>query len=595
MSALSNSGKYFASLVFIDKDFLTFFFLFADGEENVHLERIRQLPSLDVLPDGCMVDILRRLSRNRDRSNSACVSHRWLSLIVSIQKNSILKSGIEEEDDGDEEEENRGYQERRLAGNHVTDVRLASIAVGTTGGGGLGKLTITGNHPTRGATDFGLSAVAHCCPSLRLLSISNVPSVSDLGLSEIASCCPLLETLRLDTCPSVTDKGLIVIAENCPNLTSLTVDSCTGIANYGIRKIAERCRKLHSVSIKNCPLVTDYGIAGLIWLASSTLAMLKLVCLNITDLSLACIGIYGNALTELYLTGLFNVAERGFLVMGRGLGLQKLRSIFVTACPGVTDIGLGAVANGCPTLKRLCLRLCYYLSDVGLLAFAEAVPELEHLGLQECHRVSLLGVIGLVMTCKENLRTLCLIKCLGIVEIAGGYRQFLPTCTRLLSLVIRDCSNLSCSGLIAIGRICSNLVYLDLSGPLWVTDVGLLPLVESSQAGMVRVTLKGCVNLTDSVVSSMVELHGGTLRELRLVDCNRLTNKSLLAISDNCTELVELYMSGVNMEVQGKPLNLRSLSLGGCSELTEVSSSSGSALSSALQLHLCEGIRGTRG
>lgn len=546
--------------------------------------------SIDSLPDECLFEILRRLPGGRERSVSACVSKRWLGLVSSIRPseipchekplrkplpdlNSVADADDEEEEDVDEEE-NTGCLTRSLEGKDVTDVRLAAIAVGTAGRGGLGKLLIRGSNTVRPVTDLGLSAVAHGCPALRVLSVWNAPLVGDRGLAEIAAGCPMLEKIDLCGCSMVTDKGLIAIAEKCPNLTVVSVDSCSGIANEGLQAIGRLCPKLNSVTIKDCPLVGDNGIATLMCSASSTLAKLKLEGLNVTDLSLACIGHYGKAITNLCLTRLQNVAERGFWVMGNALGLRNLRSIVITACRGVTDGGLEAVAKGCPSLKQICLRKCSYVSDAGLKAFAEAAKTLESLKLEECYRVTLVGVLCALLTCNGTLKTLSLVKCFGIRDI-GCFPHALPVCGSLRFLTISDCPGLTSASLAAVGKICPNLVQLDLSGLVGVTDAGLLPLVESSNVGLVKVNLKGCANLTDAVVSTLVKLHGSTLKELNLDGCNKLTDKILLAVAECCGKLEDLDMSaaaitdyGVAVLASARHLNLQILSLAGCSMVT---------------------------
>jgi EIN3-binding F-box protein len=269
---------------------------------------------------------------------------------------SICKDDIESDvetissDESDEDAEGDGYLTRRLEGRKATDVRLAAIAVGTGCRGGLGKLSIRGNNSTRGVTDRGLSAVAHGCPSLRSLSLWNVSSIGDKGLCEIAKGCHMLETLDFCHSSSITNKSLIAIAEGCPNLTTLNIESCSMIGNEGLQAVAKLCPKLHSISIMGCPLVGDPGVCSLLSSASD-LSRVKLHNLNITDISLAVIGYCGKAITNLALSGLRNVNERGFWVMGVAEGLQKLVSLTVTSCHGVTDTSIEAMGR-----VLLCIR-----------------------------------------------------------------------------------------------------------------------------------------------------------------------------------------------------------------------------------------------
>ncbi|XP_039124565.1 EIN3-binding F-box protein 1-like [Dioscorea cayenensis subsp. rotundata] len=554
--------------------------------------------SIDVLPDECLFEIFRRLPADKDRSASACVSKRWLFLLSSIRSseiageacskvspaqqdvsllNSVKKPlpDLNGEATLDEEQEIKGgHLSRCLEGKEATDVRLASMAVGLVGRGGLGKLSIRGSNTARGVTDVGLAAIAHGCPTLTALSMWDVPFVTDEGLSEIADGCPMLEKLDLCQCPLISDKGLIAVAQKCHNLKSLSIQSCSKVGNEGLQAIGRRCSQLLSISINGCRLVGDQGIAGLVSSASTTLSKIKLHNLTISDVALAVIGHYGKAVTDLVISGLMNVSERGFWVMGNARGMQNLKHLTIISCRGVTDLGLEAIAKGSPSLKQLCLRKCFTLSDNGLNAFSGAAGSLESLQLEECSRVTLFGVLGVLLNCTSKLKTLTLSKCFGIRDI-NAFPTQLPCCMSLRSLTIRDCPGFSSSSLAVVGRICPKLQQVDLSGLVAATDAGLLPLIDSSESRLVKVNLSGCVNLTDAVVSPLVRAHGETLQLLHLDGCKKVTDASLLAIAENCSVLTDLDMSscsitdyGVAALASARQFNLQVLSFSGCSKVT---------------------------
>lgn len=557
---------------------------FASGETEFEFEN---QPSIDVLPDECLYEIFRRLPSGKERSFAACVSKKWLMMLTSIRKAEICKSEkLEKEvvasvsdhvemiscdEDGD------GYLTRCLDGKKATDLRLAAIAVGTSGHGGLGKLSIRGNKYTHGVTNFGLSAIARGCPSLKSLSLWNVPSVGDEGLLEIAKECHLLEKLELCHCPSISNESLIAIAENCPNLTSLNIESCSKIGNDGLQAIGKFCRKLQCLSIKDCPLVRDQGISSLLSSASSVLTRVKLQALNITDFSLAVIGHYGKALTNLVLSDLPNVSEKGFWVMGNAQGLQKLVSLTIASGGGVTDVSLEAMGKGCLNLKQMCLRKCCFVSDNGLVAFAKAAGSLEILQLEECNRVSQSGILGVVSNSASKLKSLTLVKCMGIKDMATEMPMLSPNCS-LRSLSIRNCPGFGNASLAMLGKLCPQLQHVDLSGLYGITDVGIFPLLESCKAGLVKVNLSGCLNLTDEVVLALARLHSETLELLNLDGCRKITDASLVAIGNNCMFLSYLDVSkcaitdmGISALSHAEQLNLQVLSLSSCSEVSNKS------------------------
>ncbi|KAK7260890.1 hypothetical protein RIF29_27189 [Crotalaria pallida] len=538
--------------------------------------------SIEALPDECLFEIFRRLPEGEDRSACACVSKRWLMLLSNICKNEICsiknsrpENKFSEKEGDDQEFGGEGYLSRSLEGKKATDVRLAAIAVGTASRGGLGKLTIRGSNSDRGVTDLGLRAVASGCPSLKTLSLWNVATISDEGLIEIASGCQQLEKLDLCKCPTISDKALNAFAKNCPNLTELSLESCSNIGNEGLQAIGKCCSNLRSLSIKDCTRVGDQGIASLFSSASLSLTKVKLQTLTVSDLSLAVIGHYGMAVTDLVLNFLPNVSEKGFWVMGNGNGLQKLKSLTVASCRGATDVGLEAVGKGCPNLRSVHLRKCPFLSDNGLVSFTKAALSLESLQLEECHRITQFGFFGVLFNCGAKLKAISLVSCYGIKDMNLSLSSISP-CESLRSLSICNCPGFGNATLSVLGKLCPQLQHIELSGLEGVTDDGFLPLLESSEFGLVKVNLSGCINLSDKVVSSLANLHGWTLENLNLDGCKNISDASLIAIAENCPLLCDLDVSkcaitdaGIAALAHAEQLNLQILSLSGCTLVSD--------------------------
>ncbi|GAA0165114.1 hypothetical protein LIER_20598 [Lithospermum erythrorhizon] len=555
-------------------------------------------PSIEVLPDECLFEIFRRLGEP-ERSACASVSKRFLSLLISIRPSErcdtivssrpekispLTERAVEDGSVGSETgvglgDENQdlvggGCLSTCLEGKKATDVRLAAIAIGTGSRGGLGKLSIRGCNTSRRVTNFGLKAIARGSPSLKSLSLWNLPSVGDEGLYEIANGCHSLEKLELLQCPAITDKSLLAIAANCPNLTSISIEACQNIGNDSLQALGRCCPNLTSITIKSCPLIVDQGIISLFSSAGHVLAKVKLQNLGISDISLAVIGQYGKALTDLALVGLQNVNERGFWVMGNGQGLLKLRSLVITACQGMTDVGAEALGNGCPDLKQFCLRKCALISDCGVISFAKAALSLENLQLEECQRITQHGLLGILMNCGDKLKVLGLTNCFGVNDTDSSL-PVMYVCNSVRSLSIRNCPGFGDASLALLGRMCRKLTHLELTGLHLISDEGLLPLVESSEAGLVKLNLSGCVNLTDDIASAIVKKHGWTLELLNLDGCRNITDVCMAAIAESCYPLSELDVSvcsvtdsGIQALGRSKQLNLQILSLSGCSFVT---------------------------
>ncbi|XP_078432399.1 EIN3-binding F-box protein 1-like [Wolffia australiana] len=531
--------------------------------------------SLDSLPDECLFEVLRRVDGPRERSLAACVSKRWLHLLSSI-----LPADVPSSVAGCRAGANTDAVSlaRHLEGKEATDTRLVCMAVGAALRGGVSELFIRGSNASRPATDLGLGAVARASPSLRVLSLWNAPSITDEGLAQIADRCPLLEKLDLCGCASISDRGLAAVADKCPRLASLVIESCPKVGNGGLQAIGRGCRLLKSVSLADLALVADQGVAGLVSAAGASLEKLKLQHVKVTDASLAVVGYYGRELAELALSGLPLVGERGFWVMGNAPGLLKLRSLSVTSC-AVTDVGLGALARGCPALKKLHLRRCIYPSDAGLTVLAAAAAgSLETLSLEECNRVTVVGVLGVLASqANKRLKSLELAGCVGVKDLpAAASLAGCAPCLSLRSLSVSRCPGFGDSGLALVGKLCPRLQQISLSGLAGVTEAGLIPLFESCQLGLDEVVLSGCANVTDAAVSALVERHGGTLQSLALEGCARVTDAGLVAVADRCILLENLDLTKCAVGDEGVTalaaaavgVGLQVLSLSGCSRIS---------------------------
>ncbi|XP_076917114.1 EIN3-binding F-box protein 1-like [Bidens hawaiensis] len=520
----------------------------------------KQKTTIDILPDECLFEILRRVS-GQEKSSCASVSKRWLMLLSTIHRNEQKKA--------QDFDKSGGAITRCLKGKKATDIRLAAIGVGSGNRGGLGELAILGNSSSK-VTDFGLMTVARGFPSLTSLTLWNLSSVKDEGVTEIANECHLLEKVELSHCPGITNKSLMAIAKNCPNLTSLSIESCSNIGNEGLQAIGKSCSNLKSISIKNCPLVGDQGLVSLVTSASSSLLKLKLQGLTISDMSLAVIGHYGLALTDLILSDLKTVTGKGFWVMGSGQGLQKLKSVVIANCNGLTDPGLEALGRGCPNLKEVSVKNSACLSDKGVVAFAEVAKSVETLILEECQTITQLGIFGLLVNC-GTLKTLSLTKCVGIQDLPMNIPSGLSPCESLKSLKIRNCPSFGNFSLALLGRLCHNLEEIVLTGLHGITDSGLTSLIKNCEAGLTKVDLSGCVNLTDKSVSEISMAHGGALEVLNLDGCRSITDASVITVAKNCFSLRELDVSksaitdfSVAALACAGQVNLQVLSISGC-------------------------------
>ncbi|KAK6775842.1 hypothetical protein RDI58_026843 [Solanum bulbocastanum] len=117
----------------------------------------------------------------------------------------------------------------------------------------------------------------------------------------------------------------------------------------------------------------DQEIVCLVSFVGHVLTKVKLQGLNINGISIDIIGHYGITVTNLALRGLQSIIERGFWVMGAGMGMQKMDALSVSACNGVSDLGLQVIYKGFPNLKVFCIQRSVVLSDNGLDSCVKAL------------------------------------------------------------------------------------------------------------------------------------------------------------------------------------------------------------------------------
>ncbi|XP_047333314.1 EIN3-binding F-box protein 2-like [Impatiens glandulifera] len=508
-------------------------YFFSNSSKKPQNEGVGSVPSIEILPDECLIEIFTRLSIGQSTSSSACVSKRWLKLLITIRSAEFRIQEDENVEFGDD-----GYLSRSLEGKNATDIRLFAIAIGVTSLGGLGKLMIEGSTDlVNGVSDTGLSAISHYCHSLRVLSLWNTPLVGDQGLLAIANECPLLENIELSHCTRISNYGLAAIAENCPNLIYLTIESC--------------------------PRINDLGIISLVQ-SASRLRKLKIHSLRISGISLAAIGYYGKSLDTLILGRLPYVSPKGFWLMGKGPGLKKLESLTVSSCSWLTNAGLEAIGAGCSSLKQINLKKCWFVSDHGLVTFVFTSGSLKSVLLEECHGVTQYGILCVIM----KLKSLVIVKCMGI--------KVLPLNMNIFSSKIRSLSIINCPSFGNIGLTCHRLRNIDFSGSIGITTSDFMAIIKRCTSGLVNVNLSGCLNLTDGVVSAMAYDHGGTLEQLYLEDCHGVSDLSVMAIAEACKTLNELDLSrcsisdfGIAVLACRAEFNLQILSLAGCCNVSD--------------------------
>lgn len=345
-----------------------------------------------------------------------------------------------------------------LQGPAISDLGVAALLAAK--GSSISTLRIEFCH---GITDAAMAAISeHLGDSLVDLSISDCP-VSDAGLIQVIVGCPKLNSLSLQfdcfnhqypasvarfPAPAyhITEATLYAIAENLPELDSLSCD-CWGfyrlnsnslIAIDAFVAIAKACN-LSTLSVQH--VVAD----------DSLLIALGENCCNLYELSF-CTG-NGTAVTDVGITALAD-------------GCPDIVHLYLPGTSGITDAGMAAVGKHCLNLEFFCPPS--NISDTGLEIVLKSCKVLDTISLKHCSALTVASARTLA-THGANLIHLRLMGCQWLDD--ASLFTIAAACKQLASLEIFF-SQITNEGLLAVARACEELGYVCLRETL-VTQEGI--------------------------------------------------------------------------------------------------------------------------
>lgn len=234
-------------------------------------------------------------------------------------------------------------------------------------GSNLKTLSLQG---CRCVNDSLLAVLSKYCPNLVYLDLSRcrqLDMVNDATwLNTCASVWKDLAVLHLNACKDISDFLVSKIADTLPLIVDLSISGCKGIKTTTWQKLAKNASslkyldlsrsdmtddimlkfsqipqlKLKGINLTACKHLTDNGIVSLVKYQTS-LEVLRMACMDITNTTLACIGKY----------------------------MERLRVLDLNSCRQLTDGALSSVTRLLTNLDSLNLYSCYQLSNNGLSQF----------------------------------------------------------------------------------------------------------------------------------------------------------------------------------------------------------------------------------
>lgn len=378
----------------------------------------------------------------------------------------------------------------------------------------------------RNVTDIGIGCIAVGCRKLREVSLKWCLNVGDLGAELIAVKCKEIRSLDLSYLP-ITKKCLTPILK-LKYLEELILEGCFGIEDNCLADLKQGCKSLQTLDLSSCQNVSHVGLSSL---TSGTECLRQLIFA------------YGSPVTIDFvdslqrLSMLQSIKLDGSLVTSSGLRAignwcVSLREISLSKCVGVTDDGLSPLVMKHKDLRRIDITCCRKITDVSISHITTSCIALTSLRMELCTLVRREAFVLIGQNCHflEELD-------LTDNEIDDEGLKSISRCSKLSSLKLGICLNITDEGLAHIGMCCSKLVELDLYRSAGITDMGILAIARGC-AGLEMLNISYCTEITDKSFLSLSKCI--KLNTLESRGCPLITSVGLAAIAGGCKLLTKL-------------------------------------------------------
>ncbi|KAL8146652.1 hypothetical protein AgCh_004399 [Apium graveolens] len=379
-------------------------------------------------------------------------------------------------------------------------------------------------------THLGLASLVKNCCGLVEIDLSNAEDLKDSSLAALAEA-ENLERLCLARCKLITDIGIGCVAVGCRKLRFISLRWCLGVGDLGVGLIAVKCKEIKSLDLSYLP-ITEKCLQQVVKLEHLEHLVLE-GCIAIDDDSLADLKLGYKAIKTLDISSCENVTHVGLyslideplrqlnlaygspVTLALANSLQKcsmLQSIKLDGCQ-VTCCGLKAIGNWCASLKELSLSKCTGVTDEALSSLVTTHKDLRKLDITCCRKITHTSII-----------------------------QITNNCSSLTSLRMESCTLVPSESFVLIGQRCHFLEELDLTDNE-VDDEGLKSISRCSKLSSLKLGI--CLNITDYGLTH-IGMSCSKLTELDLYRCAAISDKGILAICDGCPDLQMINIAYCN-------------------------------------------------
>ncbi|KAG5241668.1 hypothetical protein OIU76_024838 [Salix suchowensis] len=255
-------------------------------------------------------------------------------------------------------------------------------------------------------------------------------------------------------------------------------------------------------------------------------------------------------------------------------GLRCLTVLNLQHCKGISDKGMMSIGGGLSSLQSLNVSYCKKLTDKGLSAVAEGCQDLQVLHLDGCKFVTDKVLKALSKNC-PNLQELGLQGCTRVTDC--GLADLVSGCRWIHFLDINKCSNVGDSGISNVSEACSSsLKTLKLLDCFRVGDGSILSLARFCK-NLETLIIGGCRDISDESIKSLATSCGSSLKNLRMDWCLNISNSSLSRVLAECRNLEALDIRCCEevtdaafhgLGTMGTEMRLKVLKISNCQKIT---------------------------
>ncbi|CAF4253152.1 unnamed protein product, partial [Rotaria magnacalcarata] len=263
---------------------------------------------------------------------------------------------------------------------------------------------------------------------------------------------------------------LRVICRSCTEICHISITDCPSLTDNCMKAIGT-LKQLRVLNMADCLLITDSGIKALTdGPCTARLRELNLTnCMRLSDSSMTNLARRCKRLAYIKLCHLDQISENGLELIGQ---MDQLISIDITGTQ-TSDTSLKSIGNS-NNLRSVTLSYCRQITDLGLTKFATSCTSIEYLNLSFCAQLTDNAIRSMAFCCKY-----------------------------LTTLNICSCSLLTDMSLQYLSGVCKYLYEIDISYCHLITDKGLKYLRRNSHY-LKRIILVECPNISRAAIDKLV-------------------------------------------------------------------------------------------